>query len=309
MSAPSSPLELVVEATEAPEAIEGWRAEVVGDPFVGEAVSGPVLVFRVKLVNESLEARRVTFVSGNLYAGKDLGGGSARLVYVAPAQALSGVPAEVATGASAEVSLAIPLTPEVEAGVERVRGGGDLLFALTLQVSWNGGAALVRASHAGTPLIRIAKSYWVERILAHSSRLRLAVIEVPGLPGEGVFKEAVERLSEAWTLYRLGDYKASLAMVRESLNALWEALEKVNSKLVEVRGKGASRILSPLFSKIAGNEVEALQARRMYRSVNGILAAVLDRGFNPSRESAELALMTAHALARFIASRAPLARS
>lgn len=309
MSAPSSPLELVVESSETPEAVEGWRAEVIGDPFIGEAVSGPVLVFRVKLVNESLEARRVTFVSGNLYAGRDLGGGSARLVYVAPAQALSGVPAEVATGASMEVSLAVPLTPEVEAGVERVRQGGDLLFALTLQVSWNGGAALVRASHAGMPLIRVAKSYWVERILAHSRRLRLAIVEVPGLPGEGAFKDAVELLGDAWTLYRLGDYKASLAKVREALNALWEALEKVNPKLVEARGKGASRRLRPLFSRIAGNDAEALQARRLYRSVNGILAAVLDRGFNPSRESTELALMAAHALARFVASRAPLARA
>ncbi len=308
MSAPSSPLELVVEATEAPEAVEGWRAEVVGDPVVGEAVSGPVLVFRVKLVNESLEARRVTFVSGNLYAGRDLGGGSAKLVYAASAHALSGVPAEVATGGSADVSLAVPLTPEVEAGIERIRQEGDLLFALTLQVSWNGGAALVRASHAGMPLVRVAKSYWVERILAYSRRLRLTVVEVPGLPADGPFKEAVERISEAWTLYRLGDYKASLVKVRESLNALWRALEKVNPKLVEARGKGASRRLRPLFSRIAGNEVEALQARRVYRSVNGILAAVLDKGFNPSRESTELALMAAHALARFIASRAPPAK-
>ncbi len=158
------------------------------------------------------------------------------------------------------------------------------------------------------PLVRVAKSYWVERILAYSRRLRLTVVEVPGLPADGPFKEAVERISEAWTLYRLGDYKASLVKVRESLNALWRALEKVNPKLVEARGKGASRRLRPLFSRIAGNEVEALQARRVYRSVNGILAAVLDKGFNPSRESTELALMAAHALARFIASRAPLAK-
>lgn len=309
-----SQLKIEMPITKSISPVDNWWAELVGDPFVATDALYPYLAFNIRLTNRHSQQRGIGNISGELYIGKEKQN-RVELLYVSPvviANIVSQskksqephreIPITIQPQGYIEIYSLVDLTPMVLNRIEELREGGDLLFAIRLKLWMGSKMILLLVSHAGRPFIRVAKSDWAENILKRSGFMEVTVVELPEPIDIPEFRNSLDYLKNAWKSYRIGEYYDAVTNVRRALDALVDGLRNIDPNLIVERHENERTIREPNFSSLTGSperESEVLtKTYRALRSLGGLSAH--EGAFAVDKQLAEFAVMTGHALLRYV---------
>ena len=187
------------------------------------------------------------------------------------------------------------------AQVEKIREGGDLQILMELSFIINMYSSGYPARQFSSVSIdgRIPKSDWVERILPRLKFKDVSLIEIPKIENPE-FSEVVDEINDAWKQYSMGEYDKVLTGCRKAMEALGDIVKDKDFKKEATDGNGEKKTV-PDWEKAVGDEEIGEIIAVFVKKLFGFLAPGSHHGKSINREDAELAILTTHALANYVA--------
>jgi hypothetical protein len=188
------------------------------------------------------------------------------------------------------------------AQVEKIREGGDLQIRMELSFIINiysFGNLAMRLPSGVSIDGRIPKSDWVERILPQLKFKDVSLIEIPKIENPE-FGEVINEINDAWKQYSMGEYDKVLTGCRKAMEALGNIVKNKGLEKEVPDEKGEKKTV-PDWEKAVGDEKIGEIIAAFVKKLFGFLSPGSHYGKSINREDAELAILTTHALANYVA--------
>jgi hypothetical protein len=206
-------------------------------------------------------------------------------------------------GSSISSRLYAELDPYRLAQVEKIREGRDLQIRLELKYIAEVQQQPPVRQPVNVPIIeRIPKSDWVEIILPQMRFKEVSLLEIPRIE-KPEFSEVIGKINEAWRLYSMGEYDKVLTECRKAMEALTNVVKGKGFQREVVDEKGKRTL--PDWEKALGHKDVGEIVEVFVQKLFGFLAPGSHYGKSINKEDAELAIMSTHALANYIARKLP----
>jgi hypothetical protein len=188
--------------------------------------------------------------------------------------------------------------------IEKIREGGDLQIFMELSFiirTIKTSSSEYLAGQSSSVFIggRIPKSDWVERILPRLKFKDVSLIEIPKI-GNPEFNEVVDKINDAWKQYSMGEYDKVLTECRKAMEALGNIVKNKGLEKEVPDEKGEKKTV-PDWEKAVGDEKIGEIIAAFVKKLFGFLSPGSHYGKSINREDAELAILTTHALANYVA--------
>jgi len=274
------------------------KAVYVGHRVIQEPLF-PTLSFSIVLVKDKPDIVGAWIIDSRLTA--DLGGKNIMIARSHTPQYC------ILRGEEEKVELAFEMDPWRLEKIEEFREGRDMWLRIDLRVCQIETSGLVRypewitvrKDRTGDPVIKIAKSEWVEEILPKLGLRRIRIIEIPSLEVPDEFKEISECIEGAWKSYLRGDYDDVVMDCRKCLITLGDAVRKLGYEKTEEKN-GEKRKIPDWKKLFKERERLAEDFQKVFRGAIGFTQPESHRVFGTIRSEAEFILLTTYSIINYV---------